>query len=309
MESDPTATDSAAGAISVSALPALSDAFLAWCRVEKRLAINTISAYRSDLESFREFCAGRATADVHSVQEYLQALHQRGFSSRSAARRLSALRTFYDFLLAEGRIAADPVRLLGTPRQLKSLPKFLSPEQVDALLAAPRGASAREVRDRAMLQFLYATGVRVSELCGVELTGLSLDPGLVRVLGKGSRERLIPIGSTAIAALREYLTGARTELLKGRSSRYLFVTSRGTPLTRQGFWKLLKSYGRHAGIWNKLTPHVLRHSFATHLLQRGADLRSIQTMLGHVSISTTEIYTHNVRDRLQQVVKQHHPRA
>jgi integrase/recombinase XerD len=216
---------------------------------------------------------------------------------------------FFEFLEREGRISEDPVRLLSSPRQWKTLPKYLSSAQVELLLHAPNEGTPKGLRDRAMLELLYATGVRVSELCAMELSSVNLDLGVVRVLGKGRKERMIPVGSSAIAAIREYLQEGRAAMLKGRSCKQLFVTSHGSGLTRQHFWGLLKEYGKQVGIWHNLTPHVLRHSFATHLLERGADLRSIQTMLGHADISTTEIYTHVLKERLRNVVQQFHPRS
>jgi integrase/recombinase XerD len=182
-------------------------------------------------------------------------------------------------------------------------------EQVDALLAAPDETKPNGLRDRAMLQLLYATGLRVSELCAVDLSGLILDPGIVRVMGKGRKERLIPVGRTALGAVQSYLGDSRARLLKGKASEYLFVTARGSRMVRQTFWHQLRKYGLKAGITRALTPHMLRHSFATHLLERGADLRSLQLMLGHADISTTQIYTHVLRDRLRQVYDQHHPRS
>jgi len=248
-------------------------------------------------------------ADLVTVQAYLDTLYRDGLSPRSIARRLTSIRSLYDFLLREGRIQSDPVRLLPLPRQQSTLPTFLSAEQVDKLLCAPEADTPKGLRDRAMLQFLYATGVRVTELCHIEVSAVNADLGVVRVFGKGRKERMIPLGSEAIRAVISYATSGRPALLKGRASRYLFVTSQGGAMTRQGFWKLLKEYGKQVGMWQKLTPHVVRHSFATHLLERGADLRSLQTMLGHADISTTQIYTHVLRERLRTVLQEFHPRA
>ncbi len=308
-------TGGAPDAIPAAALAASVDAFLGFCRLEKGLTKNSLDAYRRDLSGFAGFCreresVGDATAtSVQLVQRYLDHLYARGLAARSVARQLTAIRNLYDFLLREGRINSDPVRLLPLPRREQTLPKFLSPAQVDALLAAPSGDEPRGLRDRAMLQFLYATGVRVSELCGMELAAANLELGVVRVMGKGRKERMIPLGRDAVQAVSRYLTSGRPGLLNGRSSRALFVTSRAEAMTRQGFWKLLRQYGKHAGIWHNLSPHVVRHSFATHLLERGADLRSLQAMLGHADISTTQIYTHVLRERLRSVLTQYHPRA
>jgi integrase/recombinase XerD len=285
------------------------DSFLAFCRIEKGLAANTIEAYHRDLRRFAEFCPAGAETNSEVVRRYLDTLYAAGLSSRSIARHLTTLRNFYQFLLREGKVENDPVGPLPLPRQWKNLPKYLNLEQVERLLAAPPKDKPNGIRDRAMLELLYATGVRVSELCAVEMAGLNLDHGYVRVLGKGNKERLVPVGRSAIAALAEYLAGARQQLLKGRGSKYLFVTARGSLMTRQSFWMLLTAYGRKAGIWQKLTPHVIRHSFATHLLEGGADLRSVQTMLGHADITTTQIYTHVLKSRLRSTVDQHHPRA
>ena len=291
-------------------LPAAVDAFLSFCRLEKGLAPNSLDAYRRDLRHFSAWCAEqKADADPAAIQQYLDFLRTNGISARSIARKLTTLRGLFRFLQSEGRIEADPVRLLASPRQWSTLPKYLNITQVDALLAAPAADSARGLRDRAMLQFLYATGVRVSELCSTELVAVNLNLGVVRVMGKGRKERLVPLGGEAIRALSGYLQSARAELLAGRVSSALFVTSRGEPMTRQGFWKLLRNYGRAVGIWRALSPHVVRHSFATHLLERGADLRSLQVMLGHADISTTQIYTHVVRERLREIMAKHHPRA
>ncbi len=301
----------APGAIPTASLAASADAFLAFCRLEKGLARNTLDAYRRDLDDFTAFCEEHSPGEtgVAAVQQYLDRLYRDSLSPRSIARKLTTLRNLYDFLHREGRIASDPVHLLPLPRQQASLPKFLTVAQVDALLEAPNLATPRGQRDFAMLQFLYATGVRVSELCGVELSAANLELGIVRVLGKGRKERMIPLGSQAVRAVRDYVESGRPALLKGRPSRALFVTALGDAMTRQGFWKLLREYGKQVGIWHGLTPHVLRHSFATHLLERGADLRSLQAMLGHADISTTQIYTHVLRERLRTVFDEHHPRA
>jgi integrase/recombinase XerD len=282
---------------------------LHFCRVEKGLAANTLSAYSTDLERFVEFCANQNPGDTRVIQAYLDSLYAAKLSPRSIARRLTTLRNFYAFLMREGHIGTDPVSVIAAPRQWQTLPKYLSTEQVDLLLNAPDCGKPSGLRDKAMLEFLYATGVRVSELCTTELAGLSLDMGVVRISGKGRKERLVPIGRSAVQAVAAYLTSGRPALLKGRTSPHVFVSAQGRCLTRQAFWKLLKGYGKKAGIWQRLTPHVVRHSFATHLLEGGADLRSVQAMLGHADITTTQIYTHVLKSRLRSTVDRHHPRA
>ncbi|HET8548721.1 MAG TPA: site-specific tyrosine recombinase XerD [Bryobacteraceae bacterium] len=284
-------------------------AFLDFCRVEKGLSANSLDAYSRDLRRFAAFCPAHVTGDPELIRRYLDSLYNARLSSRSIARHLTTLRNFYSFLLSEGKVAVDPVGTAPMPRQWKALPRYLTLEQIERLLAAPDPERATGLRDRAMLEFLYATGLRVTELCTVELSALKLDPGLVRVRGKGGRERFVPVGRPAIAAVEAYLRSGRPRLLKGRGSPYLFVTARGGRLTRQAFWKLIAGYARKAGIWQKLTPHVIRHSFATHLLEGGADLRSVQTMLGHADIGTTQIYTHVMSSRLRATVNRHHPRA
>lgn len=286
-----------------------SASFLDFCRIEKGLSVNSIDAYRRDLVSFARFCPAGRQADALAVREYLDSLYKAGMSSRSIARHLTTLRNFYGFLLGEGKISADPVGTIPLPRQWKQLPKYLNLAEVERLLESPDESKPAGLRDAAMLQFLYATGLRVSELCRVELSNLQVDPGLVRVRGKGGKERFVPVGRAALTAVERYLQAGRPPLLKQRGSRYLFVTARGTCMTRQGFWKLLTGYARQLGLRQKLTPHVLRHSFATHLLEGGADLRSVQTMLGHSDIGTTQIYTHVMKSRLRNIVDQHHPRA
>ena len=289
-----------------------AEAFLNFSRIEKGLSPNSLSSYSLDLRHFCLFCRleklEEPLAPEH-LHRYLDTLHAQGLSGRSIARHLSALRNYYRFLLSEGRIAEDPTALLHAPRQWQNLPKYLNAKQVSALLSSPDPVQLTGIRDRAMLELLYACGLRVSELCLLLLTDLNLDAGFVRVTGKGNKQRMIPVGSRAQAALQEYLSQARTTLLKSKSSAYLFVTARGGPMTRQGFWKLLGVHGRKVGIFQNLTPHTVRHSFATHLLEGGADLRSVQTMLGHTDIATTEIYTHVVRTRLRSVVDTHHPRS
>jgi integrase/recombinase XerD len=287
-------------------------AFLDYCRIEKGLAANSLEAYARDLARFAANCepeAPEAFPGPEALRRYLDSLSQRGLGSRSIARHLTTVRSFAAFLLREGRIQQDPTAYLTLPKQWQNLPKYLSHKEIDQLLEAPDPAKPTGVRDRAMLQLLYASGLRVSELCELQLSDFMEDVGVVRVMGKGSKQRLVPVGRPALAAVREYRKGARLLLLRGRSSRYLFVTARGSRLTRQAFWKLLTGQGRKVGIFHHLTPHVLRHSFATHLLEGGADLRSVQTMLGHADISTTQIYTHVMRSRLRKTVDDHHPRA
>ena len=290
-------------------LAAWMESFLDFCRIEKGLADNSLQAYRRDLTAFAEFCPPQDVANPEAIRRHLDQLYAAGLSARSISRHLASLRNFYQFLLREGKVNSDPVSTVPMPRQWKTLPKYLSTEQIDALLRAPDIAKPTGLRDRAMLEFLYATGLRVTELCQVELAGLTLDYGVVRVMGKGSKERMVPVGKSALAAVNEYLETGRPALLKGRGSKYLFVTARGSCMTRKNFWKLLVAYGKQVGIWRKLTPHVIRHSFATHLLEGGADLRSVQTMLGHADIGTTQIYTHVMKSRLRSTVDKHHPRA
>ena len=288
--------------------------FLNFCRIEKGLAANSLEAYESDLERYGAYFAGQYKGDVSgnhtdTLLEYLNSLYRSGLGSRSIARHLATLRNFYSFLLREGKISVDPTEHVRTPKQWKNIPKFLSLSQIEKLVQAPDDARPTGIRDRAMLELLYATGLRVSELCRLAVSDLNLEMGILRTTGKGNKQRMIPVGRPAVAAVRRYLETARGLILKGRGSRFLFVTARGGAMTRQAFWKLLAAHGRRAGIFRNLTPHVLRHSFATHLLEGGADLRSVQTMLGHADISTTQIYTHVMRSRLRKTLDEHHPRA
>jgi len=287
-------------------------AFLDYCRIEKGLSDNSIEAYRRDLAKFASYWPPGQEVGRFSPEDmcaYVGWLHGSGLGSRSVARHLSTLRGFSGFLLREGRIKQDPTALLSSPRQWKSLPRYLNLQEVNRLLEAPDPAKPTGLRDRAMLELLYATGLRASELCQLQLSDLNSELGVVRVTGKGHRQRLVPVGRAAVAAVASYCENSRGQLLRGRASKYLFVSPRGTRLTRQAFWKLLAGHGRKAGIFRRLAPHMLRHSFATHLLEGGADLRSVQTMLGHADISTTQIYTHVMRSRLRKTLDQHHPRA
>jgi integrase/recombinase XerD len=296
------------------ALPGHMSAFLNFCRIEKGLSNNSLQAYSTDLSCLYRFLTS-ANADpsapvgLERLRAWLDHLHQTGLSPRSVARRLTTLRNFYGFLLREEVIDCDPTEHLRSPRQWRTIPKFLNLEEIARIQEAIDRSKPTGQRDWAMLELLFATGVRVSELCRVASADLDANFGVLRVTGKGNKQRLVPVGKQAILALDEYCKDGRLAILKGRASRYLFVTARGGPLTRQAFWKLLAQHGKKAGIFRGLTPHVLRHSFATHLLEGGADLRSVQVMLGHADISTTQIYTHVMRSRLRDTVQRHHPRA
>ena len=291
----------------------LIEEYLDYCRIEKGLAANTLAAYQRDLRRFEGFCAERRMvlleAGSEDLNEFVDSLYRAGLSSRSIARYTASLRNFYVYLMRHGRTRVDPTAELAAPRQWKRLPRFLALDEVDRLLEAPDTSKPLGGRDRAMLQLLYATGLRVSELVSVKRNDLNMELGVVRTTGKGGKQRLVPVGRQALGAIRHYLQNDRSRILKGKNSEYLFVTARGSLLTRQAFWNLLRRYGRQAGIAGKLSPHVVRHSFATHLLERGADLRSLQIMLGHADISTTQIYTHVLRERLRKVYDEHHPRS
>jgi len=292
------------------AMMAEIQSFLDYCRIEKGLSANSLDAYSRDLARFqRDTKFEGAFPGPEAIRGYLDSLARAGLGSRSIARHLTTLRNFCAFLLREGRIASDPTAWLSLPKQWQNLPKYLNHNEINRLLEAPDESRPAGVRDRAMLNLLYASGLRVSELCELQLSDLDEQTGVVRVVGKGNKQRLVPVGKAALEAVAAYRSGARAELLAGRSSKYLFVTARGTRMTRQGFWKLLGGYGKKVGIFHHLTPHTVRHSFATHLLEGGADLRSVQTMLGHADISTTEIYTHVMRSGLRKAVDEHHPRA
>jgi integrase/recombinase XerD len=293
-------------------LPGAAKLFLNFCRIEKGLAANSLESYQADLERFVRFAEAEspgAIPGVETVRQYVDSLYRSGLGGRSVARHLSTLRGLYAFLVREGSIASDPTEHLGSPRQWQAIPKYLNLEEIERLAQSPDGNRATGVRDHAMIELLYATGLRVSELCSLGIADLNLDMGVLRATGKGRKQRMVPVGKTALEAVRTYLESARGTILKGRPSRHLFVTARGGPMTRQAFWKLLRGHGHKAGVFRHLTPHTIRHSFATHVLERGADLRSVQTMLGHADIATTQIYTHVMRSRLRKTVDEHHPRA
>jgi integrase/recombinase XerD len=286
----------------------LLDLFCDALWLEDGLSKNTIASYRADLQQFFRFLQGRALVQAREEDLFGFLAARRGRST-SAARMLSALKRFYRYCLRERRIRADPTLKLDAPKRAPRFPKSLSEADVEALLGAPDAGTPRGLRDRAMLEVLYASGLRVSELVGLKTFEANLDAGVVRILGKGSKERLVPLGEEAVAWVQRYLAEARPALLKRKSSDALFVTDRGAGMTRQAFWHLLRRHGRRAIPGKRLSPHVLRHAFATHLINHGADLRVVQLLLGHADISTTQIYTHVARERLKALHAKHHPRG
>ena len=293
---------------------ALIERFLDALWLERGLSENTLSAYRGDLLGFARWLRRRDASDIERARredllDYLAQRAQAGCRPRSSARLLSSLRRFYRYLIREGHLQEDPSARIDAPALGRPLPKTLTEEEVEALLSAPNADTTLGLRDRAMLEVLYATGLRVSELVSLPLAQVSLQQGLVRVRGKGDKERLVPLGEEAVVWLEGFLAGTRTDLLRGQPSDALFPTRRGGPMTRQAFWQLIKRYARAAGIGKPLSPHTLRHAFATHLLNHGADLRVVQLLLGHSSLSTTQIYTHVARERLKALHARHHPRG
>jgi integrase/recombinase XerD len=292
-------------------MDALIDQFINYLRLERGLADNTIQAYSRDLSRFARFLEERdlspLTVSRDQIIAYLSSLRG-SLSARSVARNISAVRSFFRFLASEGHIQENPARLLETPRLSRKLPDILSTAEVGRLLARPDPSTPAGSRDRAMLELLYATGLRVSELIGLKVLNVNLESGYLRTMGKGAKERLVPIGGKAIEAVRDYLSNGRPQMVRGANLPTLFLNFRGRPLTRQGFWKIIKQYGQAAGIKKEITPHTIRHSFASHLLEAGADLRAVQVMLGHEDISTTQIYTHVTRDKLRELHEKYHPR-
>ena len=295
--------------------------FLTFMSAEKGAAANTISAYRNDLEQFRQFVIGTAAngsqsswtiVDPPMLQDYIGVLRAREYADATVARKVAAVKSFFSYLTAEGVVPLDPTETLSSPRVGKTLPKALSVQEIDELLEQPRKRSTPEAkRDKAMLELLYATGLRVSELVALDLDSIELrnNRATVRCVGKAGKERLIPIHEQAVHALRVYLQDARPELARSTREKGLFINRRGERLTRQGFWLILKNYAKAANIPSDVTPHTLRHSFATHMLRGGAPLRSVQELLGHANISTTQVYTQLTDEHVRRVYEHAHPRA
>lgn len=307
MDATPRSTESAA------APDPLIESFLDACWAERGLSGNTLKAYRSDLLGLSGYLKSEgtrlATASRADLLGYLARQVSSGMKSRTAARKLSSIRRFYRYLLKQGMVVEDPVARIDNPKLNRPLPKALTEAEVSNLLESPDTATALGLRDRAMLEVLYATGLRVSELVGLRCDQVGLRQGLVRIIGKGDRERLVPLGDEAQHWLERYLEEARPALLNGGSSEALFVTRRRQGMTRQAFWYVIRRYAHAAGIDKPLSPHVLRHSFATHLLNRGADLRVVQMLLGHRDLTTTQIYTQVAREGLKRLHEEHHPRG
>jgi integrase/recombinase XerD len=296
---------------------ALVASFMNYIKVEKGLAANTLAAYELDLRKFEEF-AGKRRLSLEAlgrdhVVDFLGDLYRQGLDSRTVARNQVSLRNFFRFAVAEGALSADPTLNMESPKARRTLPTYLRMEDVDRLLNQPDPATPQGLRDRAILEVLYSTGLRVSELVHLKISDMDMRMGCLRCIGKGDKERLVPVGRRALAAVQTYLGKSRPLLLgkrpAGNAVPWLFINRFGNRQSRIAIWRLLTAYGRRAGIRARLSPHKLRHSFATHLLERGADLRSVQLMLGHADISTTQIYTHVMQERLKQVYKAHHPRA
>ena len=295
-------------------MDALAQRFLDYLLVERGLSSNTIASYGRDVAQFIQFADEAGVKSAAAVTEevltrFLARLRREGYAAASAARKLAAIRAFLKFLEREGEVSGDPASWVENPRPAKPLPKTLTEDEILRLLRQPDISAPNGLRDRAMIETLYATGLRVSELVGLRVDDVNLAVGFVRCVGKGSKERVVPIGEVAVETIKSYLVGCRPIFAKGERSEFLFLTRRGQPMTRVAFWKIIKKHARAAGITKHITPHVLRHSFATHLLERGADIRSIQEMLGHASVATTQVYTHVTRDHLRDVYRRAHPRA
>lgn len=292
----------------------LLSSFLEYLSVERGLAKNTIVAYNRDLKSYITYLRTKDITDINSsnraiIVAYLLEMQKKGKASSSISRACAAIKAFYHFLFREHIIREDPTVDLDTPKLEQRLPKVLNTQEVKKLLSQPDTTNPLGIRDKSMLELLYATGMRVSELISLSIEDVNLETGFLRCMGKGSKERIIPVSSIALKCLQEYILTAREKLLMGKKTKVLFLNRQGNPITRQGFWKIIKRYSKQAGINKKITPHTLRHSFATHLLENGADLRAVQEMLGHADISTTQRYTHLTRSRIKQVYDKTHPRA
>ena len=289
------------------------DTYVDYLRDVRRMSPNTVSSYARDLAALASYAQSKGRSieslDRRDLEAFARHLMTAGLAPRSVARAIACVRGMYKFLLVEKKIAADPAEDLRAPRAWPALPKYLDLEQVDRLLQQPDTTIPRGLRDKALIELLYATGLRVSELLALKAGDINLDAGYLTCVGKGDKERIVPLGESAAGWVRRYIAEGRPALLKGRKSPWLFVNAKGgTGLSRVGFWKVLKEYGIKAGVSRNLSPHVLRHSFATHLLERGADLRAIQMMLGHADLSTTQIYTHVLEARLRAVYDKFHPR-
>lgn len=289
------------------------DAFLNYILVERGLSKNTVSSYRDDLKAYREFITQRGKSSLaqtskDDISGFMFYQKDKGISANSISRRLAAIKSFYRFLVRERFLKADPTSLIDSPKLWKKVPDTLSLNEVEALLNSPDTKHPQGARDKAILEALYATGMRVSEASNLKIDNVNLDIGFLRCIGKGDKERVIPLGKKAVAGIKKYLENARPGLLNGAASDYLFLNRFGKKLSRQSIWKMVQRYTRHALIKKHIKPHILRHSFATHLLERGADLRSVQEMLGHANISTTQIYTHVNKERLKSIHKMFHPR-
>ena len=294
-------------------LPAVIDQFLDAIWMENGLSQNTLAAYRRDIKGLYLWLSDRQLtlqqAGHKELGDYLEARKQAGLKSASAARITSTLRRFYQYLLRNGQLSSDPSAKLASPKLPQTLPSTLTEADIDLLLAAPDTVTLLGLRDRAMLELMYASGLRVSELVGLKLEQVNLLQGVLRVTGKGAKERLVPVGEDALDWLQKYLSEARVSLLRGKLSEYIFISRKSTSITRQAFWYRLKQHAIHSGILTPLSPHTLRHAFATHLVNHGADLRVVQMLLGHSDLSTTQIYTHVARERLKALHKEHHPRG
>jgi len=290
------------------------DQFIHYLIVEKGLSKNTIEAYGHNINRFLDFLLAKRIQEIKDISKldlraFLQFLKRKDLSSRSIARNLVSIRMFLRFLQQEGILEINPAEEIESPKTTKTLPEVLSLQEVERLLEQPDTQTTLGVRDRAMLEILYATGMRVSELTRLPLHQINLEGGYVLLYGKGSKERIVPLGAEAMRRVGDYLKRSRELLAKGRESLFLFISRSGKPMSRQQFWKNIKAYGRKAGIKKRITPHLIRHSFASHLLEGGADLRSVQMMLGHVDISTTQIYTHVTGERLKKIHQRYHPRG